>query len=99
MKYKTQYPTCYDEGARNVSVRISEVAYVLLAENDIDNTSAFVNDLIIDALQEKDYFKRRMMASIQKQVADMKNKYGMKLRVAYDDDEAVDRILNQEAIK
>ena len=85
MRYKTEFPACYDEGARNVSVRLSEVAYTLLNENEIDNHSAFINDLVISALQEKDYFKRRMFKNLKKQVEEMKDKYGVELVITNPD--------------
>lgn len=60
MKYKSEYRHAYTEGTVNKTFSISKVAFDLLNDN-IDNQSPFVNDLIIDALQEKDFFKRRLI--------------------------------------
>lgn len=78
MKYKTQYPHAYDEGVINKSVTLSRVAKDLLVENEIDNESAFINDLIIDALQEKDFFKRKLLAQLNQAREQLDKQYNVR---------------------
>jgi len=77
MAYRTEYPEAYAEGIVNKSISLSKAAYDLLQQ--MDNHSAFINDLIIDALQERDFFKKRLirqMNAIQKELVE---KYGVQL--------------------
>lgn len=80
-RYKSEYPDSYREGTVNRSFSISKIAHDLLDQNDIGNQSGFVNDLIIDALNEKDFFKRKMMAQVNANVEELRNKYGMKINL------------------
>lgn len=75
MKYRSEFPDSYKEGIRNKSFTISAVAEELLQESEIDNASALINDLIIEALQEKDMFKKRVMGGINRALKEMKEKY------------------------
>lgn len=60
MQYKTKYREAYDRGTRNLSLTISAKAADLLLDNDIENTSAFINDLIIEGLVgPENYFVRQ----------------------------------------
>lgn len=77
MKYKTEYPQAYAEGVINKSVTLSRVAVDLLELNEIDNSSAFINDLLIDALQEKDFFKKKLISQITNARETLKQKYGI----------------------
>jgi hypothetical protein len=74
MRYRSEYPRCYEEGTVNKTFSISKPAFDLL-NNNIENQSAFVNDLILDALQEKDFFKKRLMAQITNAQKELKEKY------------------------
>ena len=81
MRYKSEYPDSYKEGIRNKSFSISSVASELLDVNDVDNESAFVNDLIINALQEKEFFKKKLMAQITTARKELKDKFGIDIEV------------------
>ncbi len=85
MKYETLYPSAYDEGVRNKSITLSGIAVELLRDNEIENESAFINDLIIEALQEKDFFKKRLLGSINTMANDYYKKYGKKLYINTED--------------
>lgn len=76
MAYKSIYPHLYDEGVINMSVTVTRVAKDLLEDNDIGNYSAFINDLIVEALQEKEVFKKRIMKQINAQLRRLKEEYG-----------------------
>ena len=76
MRYKSEYPDSYREGIRNKSFTISAVAEELLNENEIENASAMINDLIIEALSEKDLFKKRILSGINRAIKEMKDRYG-----------------------
>lgn len=79
MRYRTEFPEAYREGSVNKTFSISKAAYDLLQEN-IENASPFVNDLIVEALQEKEYYKRRLMKQITTIQAEAKE-YGLKVEV------------------
>jgi len=87
MRYKTAYKESYTDGIVNKSFTITKVALDMLEENEIDNVSAFVNDLIIDALQEKDFFKKKLISQITNCRDELDKKYGFKtlLQVMNDD--------------
>lgn len=76
-RYKSEYPDSYREGTVNRSFSISKIAHDLLDQNDIGNQSGFVNDLVIDALQEKDFFKRKLVAQINANAEELRKRYGM----------------------
>jgi hypothetical protein len=76
--YKSEYPNSYEDGIVNKSITISRVAQDLLNENTIENVSSFLNDLIIDALQEKGFYERRHIKMLNKIKEDMK-KAGMEM--------------------
>ena len=77
MRYRSEYPHAYEEGVINKSVTLSRVAYDLLSSNEIDNQSAFINDLIIDALQEKDYFKKKLLSQINADRQRLEKSFGV----------------------
>lgn len=79
MRYKSEYRQSYDEGTVNKSFSISKIAFDMLQEN-IENQSAFINDLIIDALQEKDFFKRKLLKQVTGIQEDLK-KYNVLMEV------------------
>lgn len=59
-----EFAWSYTEGVVNKSITISLAAQQLLDNNEIKNTSKFINSLIIEALQDSNYFKRQHMAAI-----------------------------------
>ena len=77
MRYKSEFPQSYEDGVVNMSVTLSRAAKDMLTANEIDNASAFLNDLVIEALQEKDYFKKRLMASINASREALRKQYGV----------------------
>lgn len=77
MQYKTEYPEAYADGVINKSVTLSRTSIDLMNENEISNQSAFINDLIMDALQEKDFFKKRLMQQITSARDTLEKKYGV----------------------
>jgi len=79
MRYKSEYRHSYEEGTVNKSFSISKIAFDMLQEN-IENQSAFINDLIIDALQEKDFFKRKLLKQVTGIQEDLK-KYNVLMEV------------------
>lgn len=78
MRYRSEYPQAYQDGVITKSVTLSRTASDLLNENEIDNQSAFINDLIIDALQEKDFFKKKMLAAINTERERLEKTYGIR---------------------
>lgn len=80
-RYKSEYPDSYREGTVNRSFSISKVAHDLLDSNEIGNQSGFVNDLIIDALQEKDFFKRKLVASLNANAEELRKRYGVNVNL------------------
>jgi hypothetical protein len=78
MRYKSEYPQSYTEGIVNKTFSLSKDALDLLNEN-IENQSAFINDLIIEALQDKAWYKRRLA----KQITQMQEE-AKKLGVRYE---------------
>jgi hypothetical protein len=77
MKYRTEYPRSYDEGIVNKSITLSKMAFDLIRENEISNESAFINDLIIDALNEKDLFKKRIVKQISTLRQELQQKHNV----------------------
>lgn len=80
-RYKSEYPESYREGTVNRTFSISKTAFDLIDQNEISNASGFVNDLIIEALQEKDFFKRRMVAQLNNTAEDLRKKYGLNVEL------------------
>lgn len=80
-RYKSEYPDSYREGTVNKTFSISKVAFDLIDQNEISNASGFVNDLIIEALQEKDFFKRRLVAQLNTTAEDLRKKYGLNVEL------------------
>lgn len=77
MRWKSEYKDSYDDGIVNKSITISRMAADLLDENEIENASGFINDLIIEALNEKDLFKKRLILNITKSRTELKKTYGI----------------------
>lgn len=88
--YESDYPESYCEGVVTKSITISRVAADLLDENEVPNTSGFINDLIIDALQEKEYFKKRLVGRITKIRDELARKYQLKTSFGLCTDEEVE---------
>lgn len=80
-RYKSEYPDSYREGTVNRSFSISKVAHDLLDLNDIGNQSGFVNDLIIDALNEKDFFKKKLLAQMSNSAEELRKKYNLDVTI------------------
>lgn len=76
-RYKSEYPDSYKEGTVNRSFSISKIAHDLLDQNEIGNQSGFVNDLIIDALHEKDFFKRKLLSAMNANAEELRKRYGV----------------------
>jgi len=74
-RYESEYPESYKEGVVTKSCTLSRVAKDLLDENEITNQSAFINDLIIEALQDKHFFRNRIIAQISKNRLELEQKY------------------------
>ena len=79
-RYRSEYPESYTEGSINRTFSLSKAAFDLLNEN-IDNASPFINDLILEALQEKDFFKKRLMGQMSKIREELRQKYGVDTEV------------------
>ena len=79
-RYRSEYPESYNEGSVNRTFSISKAAYDLLVE-EIENHSAFVNDLIIEALQQKDFFKKRAMRQFNSIREELDKKHGLKFEL------------------
>jgi hypothetical protein len=63
MKYHTKYKNSYERGSRNLSITISSQALDLMVDREIDNFSAFINDVLIEALSgEENFFTRQKLA-------------------------------------
>jgi len=77
MRYRTEYPHAYQDGVVTKSITLSRSALDLMNENEIDNQSAFINDLIIDALQDKDFFKKKLLAAINTERDRLEKTYGI----------------------
>jgi hypothetical protein len=77
MRWKSEYKDSYDDGIVNKSITISRLAADLLIDNEIENASGFINDLIIEALNEKDLFKKRLIGNISKARIELKKTYGV----------------------
>lgn len=50
MRYKTRFPESYDEGRVNITLSISAKSFKLLQE--IDNASAYINDLVYEDMKD-----------------------------------------------
>lgn len=82
MAYKrTEYPRSYDEGGIVKSIRISAISARLMRENDIDNESAFINDLIFEALSEKDFWKKKKYERLYDGLEEYNKLYGKNCRI------------------
>lgn len=67
MKYRTKYKESYERGSRNLSITISSQALDLMVDREIDNFSAFINDVLIEALTGvENFFIRAKMAEFNK---------------------------------
>ena len=67
MKYRTKYKESYQRGSRNLSITISSQALELMVDRDIDNFSAFINDVLIEALSGvENFFVRAKIAEFNK---------------------------------
>lgn len=64
MKMSGALAEMYGEGTKQLSVTISMSAWELIVENEISNVSRFVNEVIVEALQDKSFWKRKEMKSI-----------------------------------
>jgi len=67
MQYKTKYKEAYERGTRNLSLTVSAKAADLLIDCEIENTSAFINDLILEGLSgEQNFFVRQKISQFNK---------------------------------
>jgi len=74
MKYRTKYKESYKRGSRNLSITISAQALELMADKEIDNFSAFLNDLVIEALTGiENFFVRQKLAEIARLTDELKH--------------------------
>ena len=64
-KYKTQFPESYISGRISQSVTLSREADELIREKEIDNTSAFLNDLVIGALRTDVYWTKKALCDFE----------------------------------
>lgn len=85
-RYKSEYEHTYNEGVVNKSVTISVVAWDLVTENEVEPFSRFINDLIIEALQDGNFWKKRELAVINKAKENLE-KRGVKIRIVRDDED------------
>lgn len=81
MKYRTKYKESYARGSRNLSITVSSQALELMVDRDIDNFSAFINDVLIEALTgAENFFIRAKIAEFNKLQADLE-KEGYELTI------------------
>ena len=64
-KYKTQFPESYISGRVSQSITLSREADELIREKEIDNTSAFLNDLVIGSLRTSAYWTKKALADFE----------------------------------
>lgn len=65
MNYKTHYKESYARGSRNLSITISATALDAMMQKEIDNYSAFINDLILEGLHgSQNFFVREKLKTM-----------------------------------
>lgn len=75
MRYKAKFKESYRYGRQIMSCSVSRQAWELICKAEISNVSAFVNDLILEALADNAYFKKREIGEIQATIMDYNMKY------------------------
>jgi len=76
-----EYEYSYADGIVNKSITLSIMAQRLLDDNEIKNTSKFINSLVIEALEDKEYFKKQHLRIINKQISQLDKLTGKKWTV------------------
>ena len=59
MRYRTRFPESYNDGRGNITLTLSAIACRKLRE--LDNASAYVNDLIIDDVSNGESVETKML--------------------------------------
>lgn len=81
MDYMDEYDWSYEDGVVNKSITISITAQQLLDSNEIKNVSKFINALIVDALQDGDFFKKKHLRAINIHIAKLNQLTGKTMRI------------------
>lgn len=58
---------------------MSHEAWELIQKNEIHNASAFMNDLVIEALRQGDFFKKIEIAKLNAAQRELKEKHGVEV--------------------
>jgi len=74
----SEYDASYAEGVVNKSITISTIANELLYENQIQNISKFINALVLDALQDREFFKKKLISKITKARNELEKEFNTK---------------------